>query len=113
MRLVIKAIKEKRYRIAEEVLQFQKTIHQFATSKECVAYNQALREFTDSIDSDLNNQQPDSSAAKKRSTVPDNSAKACHFSAVYAQPIDRSYNENRKRAKNDASLEAQANVTQP
>lgn len=50
MRLMICAITEERRRIADEAREFQKTVSHFATTNECVAYNQALREFADSID---------------------------------------------------------------
>lgn len=47
--LVSDAIKEERVSISEELYSMQGTVSQFATSKECIAYNRALREAAEKI----------------------------------------------------------------
>ena len=49
LRLLFAALKEERKRISEDIYQMQGTVSQFATSKECIAYNRALREAADKI----------------------------------------------------------------
>lgn len=43
------ALKEERKRISEDIYEMQGTVSQFATSKECIAYNRALREAAEKI----------------------------------------------------------------
>ena len=47
--LICDALKEERKRISELLYEMQRTVSQFATSKECIAYNLALREAAEKI----------------------------------------------------------------
>ena len=49
MNLICEASKEERKRISEELYDMQGTVSQFATAKECIAYNRALREAAEKI----------------------------------------------------------------
>jgi hypothetical protein len=49
MDLLCEAMREERKRISEELYEMQGTVSQFATSKECIAYNRALREAAEKI----------------------------------------------------------------
>jgi hypothetical protein len=49
MGLISEAIREERKLISEEIYEMQGTVSQFATSKECIAYNRALREAAEKI----------------------------------------------------------------
>jgi len=49
MDLLCEATREERKRISEELYKMQGTVSQFATSKECIAYNRALREAAEKI----------------------------------------------------------------
>lgn len=49
MRLICESIKEERKRISDELYDMQGTVSQFASEKECIAYNRALREAAENI----------------------------------------------------------------
>jgi len=49
LNLICEALKEERARISDELYDMQGTVSQFATSKECIAYNRALREAAEKI----------------------------------------------------------------
>jgi hypothetical protein len=49
MDLIRDVKREERKRISEDLYQMQVTVSQFATSKECIAYNRALREAAEKI----------------------------------------------------------------
>jgi len=49
LRLLCEALKEERKRISEDIYEMQGTVSQFATTKECIAYNRALREAAEKI----------------------------------------------------------------
>lgn len=51
--LLAQAIAEEKKRIIEELYEFQKTVSLFATSKECIAYNLALRQFADKLNAEI------------------------------------------------------------
>lgn len=53
LKLLIDAIKDEKRRIANELYYFQKTVSQFATAKECAAYNQGLRDFAEKLLSEI------------------------------------------------------------
>ena len=53
LNFIIDAIKEEKIRIIEELYKFQKSVSQFSTSKEAVAYNLGLREFAEKLQNEI------------------------------------------------------------
>ena len=53
MRWIIDAAREEKRRIAEEMIEAQRGVSEFATVKECEAYNRALRDFSEKLHEEL------------------------------------------------------------
>jgi len=53
LNLMVDAIKEEKARIIEDLYSFQKEAHLFSSVKEASAYNLALRQFADKLQSEI------------------------------------------------------------